>query len=165
MADTAYPANIKTFRRNGLPCVKFKKDVDAGIELVRTQVIDANNVRRLKIVKTIDTEIVTQMFMNHHFKLDAAGNPTREPDDEEFSDIADAARYGAQVLFKPGGGIRAAPSEYTPQGTLKVEYSDWMTQKVSQLTHGEKNTNMSKTSSGGIYVDFTDPTDFTIDDT
>lgn len=84
--DTAAPSNIKTFKRNGLSCGEFKKDVIAGIESVRGVLCDALGRRRLKIIKTPDNEELVVALQNHHFKLDKKGEPTREPDDEEHAD-------------------------------------------------------------------------------
>jgi intein/homing endonuclease len=85
--DTAQPSFIKTFNGKGLSCTSFKKDVDAGIEAVRTQIVDASDRRRLKVILTEANEFLIDGFKNHHFKLDAAGNPTREPDDEQYADV------------------------------------------------------------------------------
>jgi len=121
-ADTAYPGSIATFNRNGLKCGDFKKDVMGGIESIRGQVVDASNVRRFKILEWEKTTKIKQMFKNHHFKLDNAGNVTEEPDDEEFSDTGDATRYLGQNRFsaKKGrkpvsasvGGVAEKPSAF-----------------------------------------------------
>lgn len=97
--DTAYPGSIKTFESNGLKCPKFTKDVMGGIEAIRGQIVDANNRRNLKVVLWKENEKFKQMLKVHHFKLDAAGNVTEEPDDDVYSDIGDGTRYMGQNLF------------------------------------------------------------------
>jgi hypothetical protein len=102
--DQAYPGSIKTFESNSLKCPKFVKDVLGGIEATRTQIVDASNKRRLKVVQWEKNELIKSMFRLHHFKLDPTGRVTEEPDDEELSDIGDATRYLFQNLFSKKKG-------------------------------------------------------------
>jgi intein/homing endonuclease len=99
-ADTAEPMFIKTFNNKGMRCKKFTKDVMGGIEAVRTQIQDAQGVRRLKVLLHDNNAIMDKMFKKHAFKLDAQGKPTQVPDDGEYADVADQLRYQAQNLFK-----------------------------------------------------------------
>ena len=101
--DPAYPGNLKTFTKNGMPCKEFKKDILYGIESVRGQVVMANGRRRLKVLKTPDlsNDILIQGFKMHHFMTDAQGRVTPKPDDEEFADVMDSLRYLGQNLFPP----------------------------------------------------------------
>jgi hypothetical protein len=161
--DNAQPSFIKTFNSKGLTCIPFKKDVDAGIEAVRTQVIDASGCRRLKIIKTPDNEFLMQAFEMHHFKLDAGGLPTKEPDDKEYADPMDCTRYGAQNLFKPGNKIKFLPGQQNPYQNTPVKtgpYNDWMSQKISQLTGGLS----GRSADGSVYFDFSNPDDIIITD-
>jgi hypothetical protein len=97
--DRAYPGSIKTFEGQGLKCPDFKKDVMGGIEAIRGQIVDSVNRRRLKVLYWEKNGKVLQMFKVHHFKLDAIGNVTEDPDDDELSDVGDALRYMGQNLF------------------------------------------------------------------
>lgn len=85
--DTAQPMFIKTFKKNKMPCKDFKKDVMGGIEAVRTQVLDASGRRRLKVLRHDRNEELIKGMKIHHFVLDLLGNPTQEPDDEEYADM------------------------------------------------------------------------------
>jgi hypothetical protein len=97
--DTNQPMFIKTFRKNGMSCRDFTKDVQGGIECVRGQIVNASGRRALKVIKHERTDVVMQMFHKHHFKLDSLGKPTETPDDEELSHIGDSVRYFAQNMF------------------------------------------------------------------
>lgn len=101
--DTAYPGNLKTFTKNGMPCKDFTKDIMYGIEAVRGQIVNSTGRRRMKVIKDSDcsNDILIQGFKMHHFMTDAQGRITQKPDDEEFADVMDALRYGGQNLFPP----------------------------------------------------------------
>lgn len=109
--DPAYPANKKTFNKKGLKSPDFTKDIMGGIEAFRGLVVDTMGKRRLKII-IADPEVEEDRMGNgnlklvqglkvHHFKLDAQGNITKHPDDGEYSDTCDAARYYAQNVHGP----------------------------------------------------------------
>lgn len=139
--DPADPASIKTFRRNGIKCVSFTKDVLGGIEAVRSQVIGGDGKRRLKVIRHGRTEQVVEMFRKHHFILDPAGNPTIEPDDEEFADIGDSLRYIGQNLFgykrKPLALSDKKAEVSVATSTPQAAYAAWGQQlqaKVAELT-------------------------------
>ena len=99
--DTAEPMFIKTFKKNRMPCAQFTKDITGGIGSVRTQIVDASNTRRLKVIKSDKNEVLLKMFREHCFLLDSIGNVTDKPDDSEIADIGDSLRYAGQNLFKP----------------------------------------------------------------
>lgn len=114
--DPAAPANIKTFKRvgrdHGVRCPEFKKDVMGGIEAVRSQIVNATGTRRFYVLETPENEKLKQGFKVHHFKLDAQGNITKEPDDESYADVMDAVRYiGQNVYGIPGSKPLAALAE------------------------------------------------------
>lgn len=111
--DPAYPANKKTFNKKGLVSPDFTKDVMGGIEALRGLVVDSLGKRRLKIL-VADPEVeedklgngnqkLIAAFKVHHFKLDAQGNITKHPDDGEFADTMDGARYYAQNMHSAKG--------------------------------------------------------------
>jgi hypothetical protein len=158
--DTAEPMFIKTFRKNGMVCSDFKKDVRGGIEAVRGQIINAKGIRKLKVVKHARTKILMSMFAEHSFKLDTLGDLTQEPDDSEVADIADALRYAAQNMFKAKGKLSAAPSQPPPADIYNKQYPDWLSQKVRELTDGQGFESKGKSSDGLIIWDFgSDDTD------
>jgi hypothetical protein len=106
--DNAAPANIKALKKR-LKMVSphvmvpdFKKDVLAGIEAIRSQIVTSTGSRRLLVLDTPENQKIIQGFKVHHFKLDMAGNPTTTPDDEEYADIMDALRYIGQNVFSTG---------------------------------------------------------------
>lgn len=101
--DPAYPGNLKTFTKNGMPCKDFTKDIMFGIESVRGMIVNSTGRRRLKVIQSPDKEndILVQGFKMHHFLTDAQGRITQKPDDEEFADVMDSLRYLGQNLFPP----------------------------------------------------------------
>ena len=151
--DTSQPSYIKTFNKNGLACQSFKKDIDAGIEAVRKQIIDAYGRRRLKVIRTEHNDFLIAGFQHHHFKLDAAGRPTREPDDEEYADVMDALRYGAQNLFGTAGNVISPSHDPLIAGNVQ-QPTDWLKEKVRQLTNGECLDGRGKSQAGTIFFDF-----------
>jgi hypothetical protein len=112
--DTAMPASLKSFNRNGMKAPDFKKDVMGGIEALRSKILDGYGRRLFKVLLIESTKKIVTAFVKHHFKLDAGGNPTLEPDDTPgVSDQADAMRYVAQNLFPIKGPQR--PQMVTPE--------------------------------------------------
>jgi phage terminase large subunit len=160
ICDTAEPMFIKSFKRRGMPCKDFKKDVLGGIEALRTQIVDASGRRRLKVLRHERNEFLLKGFTYHHFKLDAQGNPTHEPDDELYSDVMDASRYLAQVLFGTKGRVVVsnAPLDMQENANFMLAYknnvyTDWMTQKVRSLASDEASAT-GKSASGGLIYSF-----------
>lgn len=102
--DQASPATIKTFRKKGLKCPDFRKDVQDGINSVRSVIVTSTGARMLKVIKTENTKPVIDMFKEHHFLLDAVGDVTKNPDDSPgIADVGDAMRYLGQNLFSAKG--------------------------------------------------------------
>lgn len=136
--DSAYPASIKTFRRNKIRVVEFVKDVQGGIDAVRTLIVDGSGRRRLKVVKHDRTQVVIDMFKVHHFKLDPSGRPTTEPDDEEYADIGDCVRYMGQNvrIKKPSEALSPVRSGPTPE-QLTAGYNEAFAKKLDELTGGQ----------------------------
>jgi hypothetical protein len=159
-ADTSQPMFIKGFNRRKMPCQKFTKDVQGGIECARGQIVDGIGIRRMKIIKHERNEWLIKGFQLHHYKLDSAGKPTLEPDDDIYADVMDSVRYKAQCLFgsKSQGIISPRPSaaeqqsrQTAPQTDSQRIYQDWMTQKIHNLaTDG----GTIKSATGGFVADF-----------
>lgn len=157
--DTAQPMFIKSFRKAKMPCKDFKKDILGGIESIRGQVVDASNRRRLKVIKTEENEFLIKGFRHHHFKMDAQGNITKDPDDEDYADAMDSLRYMGQNLFSSKGNIRTGSGENaaaTKRPPNKAQ-SDIITNKILELTRGAGGSSKGKTDSGSVLWDFSDP--------
>ncbi len=169
MADTAMPSSIATFRKNKMPCANFKKDVMAGVESIRGQIVDANNRRNLKIIKTIENDWLIGMFRHHHFKLDAQGNPTIDVDDEEYSDTGDALRYLGQNLFGIKGNVRTGTDAGISEreAALKAQqrqlyannpnimHSQLLSEQINKLS--QQMGGDSKGKANGVVWDMSDP--------
>jgi hypothetical protein len=158
-ADDSQPMFIKEMKKNRMPTPKFKKDVFGGIEATRKQVMNAAAVRSLQIIRHERTEFLIGGFKNHHFKLDAAGIPTQDPDDEEYADVMDTVRYQGQNLFGsknnkiiiPKDDPMAAERAKAP----KQEYTDLLSQKIRNLaTEQAKNDAAGASASKTIFWDF-----------
>lgn len=154
--DPSQPGMMALFKKHGMPCKKFTKDVQLGIACVRTQVVDAAGVRRLRLIEHEGNTWLQQGFLKHHFKLDSEGEPTNEPDDDEYADIMDSVRYGGQNLFGKGGkAIVGADQARIPQDPRVIGvvphqdqvYESWITQRARALaTEGDvSGSNPSKT--------------------
>lgn len=116
--DNAYPAYIKTFRRHGFRCKDFKKDVQGGIEAARYGLMDSVGEARIYFLSGDDgVQLLWTRLNQYHWKLDAAGKATDEPDDE-LDDECDSVRYMAQNIFTQGKGILVSVHQ-TKQETLK----------------------------------------------
>ncbi len=112
--DTNMPAYIKSFNKNGMRCVDFKKDVLGGIAAVRSKIVNSSGKRTLKIIDTDINKKTIDSVAKHRFQLDAQGNVTPLPADEQIiADICDALRYIGQNLW-------AVKGTYKPS----VEYTD-----------------------------------------
>lgn len=115
--DQAAPATIKTFKKKGLKCPEFKKDVQAGIDAVRSRIVTTTGARLLRVLKTEENAPVLTMFKEHHFQLNTAGELTKDPDDTAgIADVGDALRYLGQNVFpakaaKPKMGETPDPLE------------------------------------------------------
>lgn len=97
--DPASPSYIQTFNREGMVSPKFTKDVDKGITAVRTQIVNGANARRLFILDTPNNQSLINAMGSYHWKMDAQGNPTSQPDHTEESDEMDALRYLVDNMF------------------------------------------------------------------
>ena len=159
--DTAQPMFIKTFRKNKMPAPDFKKDVLGGISAVRSQIVNANDVRKLKVIKHQRNDFMIKMFNEHCFMLDAQGNLTDEPDDSEVADVADALRYAAQNLFAPKGRVispSGSPTQDIPRYDISDpgQYISWQSQKIRELATYDTS---GKDQSGTVFWSFGDPED------
>jgi hypothetical protein len=161
--DTSAPMFIKAFKRRRMPCPNFTKDVLGGIESVRSQIVDASGNRFLRVVRHERTEYLIKCMQKHAFKLDQAGNPTEDPADDEFKDVADTVRYQAQNLFPVSKKVGRKPSqkyaEYMPSKlppqSLPYEpaQQNFLDLKIQELT-GRSAKTSGQSKNGSIIWDF-----------
>lgn len=142
--DTAYPSDIKTFKRKGFKMKdwdKAKDSVKGGIEVVRMMLWPALSSPRLFFLKDDPgcTFLVSMMEL-YHFQMDAAGDVSEDPDKEK-DDECDAIRYGIMNTFAPKGLLRV-PATATPEPTIAKpgfrpqagDQQDWMKEIIRQHT-------------------------------
>jgi len=134
-------------------------------------VVDSTNRRRLKVLKTPENKILIDGFNHHHFKTDAAGNVTTDPDDEEFSDVMDSLRYMGQNMF----GLKKKSKDVSEADAMTERERELLTQKyqasrkneavyhqrsledhVSKVTGEDLRDSRGSSSTGGILWDFSD---------
>jgi len=174
--DTAQPMFIKSFKKNRMSCQKFTKDVMGGIESIRKMVVDSSNRRRLKVIKSPENKILIDGFHHHHFKTDAAGNITQDPDDEEFADVMDSLRYLGQNLFglkkttKNASGAEAMTNYerdllhqkfQASRQSLEAYNRKTLQEHARTLTGGDLMDSSGSSGSGGVIWDFSDDLDET----
>lgn len=111
-ADPEDPASVMTFRRKGhfsmRQWTKDKGSVKAGIEIVRTKLKPAIGGTTLFFLKGDEAcERLVEQVSKYHFKQDAQGNITDDPDKEQ-DDSCDALRYLVMNVFANKGKIIAA---------------------------------------------------------
>ncbi len=130
--DTAQPAFLKTFNKNAMKSPNFKKDVMAGIESIRSKIVDSTGKRKFKILDTTDNRKLITAIIKHRFKLDGQGNLTMQPDDERgVADLCDALRYIGQNLF-PVKGTQKIIEAWT-NGGVSQEIRDPNPTHASQM--------------------------------
>jgi len=111
--DTAMPAYIKSFNKNGMRCQDFKKDVLGGIAAVRSKIVNSSGKRTLKIIENENNKRLIEAISKHRFQLDSLGNVTPQPADEpSIADKCDALRYLGQNLWHVRGTYKPSV-EYT----------------------------------------------------
>lgn len=151
-ADTAMPANLKSFTKNGMKCVDFKKDVMGGIESMRSKIMAADGKRRFKVIDSLLNKKATTAITKHRFILDGQGNVTLVPDDTRgIADICDTLRYIGQNLFpvkgtqrpetvwldSTGKPIDPNDPEARRKAAVASQHSEQMKQKISELLGGQ----------------------------
>jgi hypothetical protein len=156
--DTAYPGSIKTFSKNGMPCGKFTKDISAGINAVRTQIVDASDRRKLKVVIHERNNLMLKMFAENCFKMDALGNIIFEERETDVVDIGDATRYLFQNLFAPkreGMKHNIDTNIYASMDTSTETFESWQEQKLKAARQEDQLQDSKGLShDGNLFWDF-----------
>lgn len=97
--DMANPGDAVTMRTEGLPCPsEQKKDTPGGIQIVKKWLRSlASPVPKMFFAKDTCAPIIQEFFM-YHFKTDAAGIVTEDPE-KEYDHWLDALRYALYEIF------------------------------------------------------------------
>lgn len=166
--DPSQPGMMVMFKKKGMPCKSFTKDVQLGIALTKTQVIDSSGRRRLFIIDHEGNSWLRQGFCKHHYKLNSEGDPTTEPDDDEYADIMDTIRYKAQNMFQKAGQAIVGVSSDTPANRPKpfpnqnplvdsngqTNYESWLMQQARQLATDDQSTSQGSNKDKTIFWSF-----------
>lgn len=114
--DSAYPAYIKMLKKTDtiygkIPATGVKKGAESvidGITCVQSRIVDADNVRHFKVLKTQSNERVFDAFETYKWKLDGKGNSIDgkpEHGKDGVADIMDMIRYYFYSTFGKGKNI------------------------------------------------------------
>ncbi len=154
--DPEDPASIATFRRAGYDMRSFKKEVLTGIEAARAKIMPSLGGRPEVIFLAGDTnvELLFKRLTQYHWKMDAAGEPTAEPDKVE-DDEADAFRYIMQNLFarhigrRPGDVPIVSGNEAQNQ---QIGFPQWnLHDEVGKRIGGESTTSVVTVKKGRLF--------------
>lgn len=151
--DPAYPSDIKTFKRYGVKCKNFVKDVIGGIEAVRSKLMPGiGREPEIFFLKgDIGCEGLAKKLSQYHWKVDANDKITDIPEDDDM-DAPDALRYMCQNLF--GNKTRLAASvspqismnsksefintvygnSFRNEQILEPTSQNWLQNKIRELT-------------------------------
>lgn len=139
-ADQAMPSHIKSFRKNGMTCPKFTKDVLGGIESLRSKIVSGGGMRRFKVIANDSNKKAISAISKHRFVLDGQGNVTLSPDDTRgIADICDTLRYIGQNLF-PVRGPQKPEHAWIDVNGQKVDYTDPQQRAIAEAAslHGNQ---------------------------
>lgn len=114
--DSNYPAYIKMLRKTDtiygkIPAIGVSKGVDSvvdGITCVQSKIVDANNNRHFKVLKTQNNERVFDSFEVYKWKTDGKGDPIDnkpEHGKDGTADIMDMIRYFFHSMFGKGSKV------------------------------------------------------------
>ncbi len=154
--DNAYPSDNKTFRRNGFKMVDFKKDVLMGVEAVRTRLAPGTGkIPSLYFLAGDDgCELLISRLLQYHWKIDAAGRLTDEPDANDDDEL-DALRYLAQNVPLNKSKLVASFGSPMPEPLAPIPdpNKDWMKRKIDELTgDGDENRDVTGKSGGFMWT-------------
>jgi hypothetical protein len=124
--DCANPGDVQMFRQEGLPVPTNQiKDIHGGIQVIKKWLRSlASPTPKFYVAKETNTFMIDE-FRLYHFKTDAAGVITDDPDDGSDHSL-DALRYAMYGLFSKSRSVMSSSdSEYdvesviTESGALK----------------------------------------------
>ena len=162
--DQAYPDHNKTLRRKGgFKVAKFKKEVSTGIEATRMKLMTATSETSLFfLAEDPGVDLLFDRMSRYHWKMDAAGNATKEPDKVD-DDECDALRYPLQCLFMKDSGIltaglseaeRRANAPVIIPGSGATQHSNWLTLAVQKAIQEQGGAGQGAGKSGNLSWDF-----------
>lgn len=149
--DTAYPADIRTFRRHGFSMRQWSKgpgSVVAGIDLVRLKLSPTGGEPEMFFLagdnESPGCEVLATRVSRYHWATDATGRITDKPDEED-DDLCDALRYLVMNVFGKGSKlvIPDRPAVLTSRdvvGQVGQEVSgqytveNWMSKVIAERT-------------------------------
>jgi hypothetical protein len=138
--DQAYPSDIKSFRKAGYTMTNFKKDIQLGIDSARSKITPSDDVEPELVFLDDSNEeglVVTafKKISRYEYVLDANGNPTDQPKEED-DDLAASFRYLCQQEFgKHLGKGHKPPDAKAPQAKPNPN-QNWMANEISQQLQG-----------------------------
>lgn len=158
-ADTAMPAYLKSFNKNGMKCVDFKKDVLGGIAAVRSKIVNSSGKRSLKILANESNKGLLEAIAKHRFQLDGQGNVTSSPADEMgIADKADALRYLGQNLwavkgtYKPNTLFTDDPNSRQQIHNPNIKPNEQMMQEIAKRVSGDASVVVSTSKKKGGFI-------------
>ena len=110
----------KTSLGYNIPAIGVAKGIDSvvdGITCVQSKIVDTNNIRFFKILKTKNTERVFDSFETYKWKLDGKGDPIDgkpEHGKDGVADIMDTIRYYFHSMFGKGSKVLFSYDLETP---------------------------------------------------
>lgn len=120
-ADPEAPDQIKLFKKKGFMMRDWKKtggSVAMGIDIVRMKLRPAIGGPQLYMLAgDPGCELLFDRLSKYHFKQDAAGVITDQPDEKD-DDEADATRYVVMNLFVPKGKPTVSDEKNEQQTTI-----------------------------------------------
>lgn len=137
--DNAYPADIKTFRRNGFKMVDFKKDILAGVEAVRVRFMPGTGRAPTMYMIKGDNgcELLASKVIQLHWKIDKNTGQLTDEIDAKDDDECDALRYLCQNVHPNKTKMAAEFGNKDQEPLYKVNPNkDWMKNKIRELTDG-----------------------------
>lgn len=140
--DTAYPSDIKTFKKNGYSMRDWKKgpgSVKDGIGIMQTKLWPVIGEPELYFLEgDPGVELLFKQLAQYHWKLDAVGDPTDEPDDKD-DDGPDGTRYMVMNVFASKGKITVTHDIPLPPSVATIQQQQYtednfIAKKVAELT-------------------------------
>jgi hypothetical protein len=164
--DTAAPAINKMLKKVVTVKDDFTKNVDAGIQLIRSKISPSVGPTKFYGLKG-EVDPLINNLEKYHFAIDTSGKLTDKPV-KEFDDSHDALSYPAQNRWNSSKAIvnatetqqdSAIGKDNKEKGNVykeKVEkqYSNWMQKEIGgAITEQGASPGISKAKSGNFFWD------------